>query len=235
MIRGITDLVYPRFCIACNGRVRQESGHVCWDCLSGVEYVTRPFCSLCGDPVDGKVEHEYLCSVCRRHAPSFDTARSAVRYRGSMATAIRALKYSNSTQVSGDLGRLLGGCVETCYDRVQFDAVTCVPLHRSKEAKRTYNQSGLLGKALAKRLKLRLVTRCLERAENTDTQTGLSMSQRRKNVRGAFEASMPDWIEGRRLLLVDDVMTTGATVDECSRVLKNAGAATVHVVTVARG
>jgi ComF family protein len=235
MLKRVVDLIYPRFCALCNDRVTNEAGHICWDCLSDVEYVGNPFCSVCGDPVEGMVENEYTCSACRRDKPGFDMARSAVRYRSGMAAAVRSLKYSQATHVARDLAKLLQACVQMWYEHIDFDAVTCVPLHRRKEKDRTFNQSELLARCLARALRKPLMARCLARSKNTDTQTGLSMLQRRKNVKDAFEADMPDWIEGRRLLLVDDVMTTGATVSECARVLKEAGAAGVHVVTVARG
>ena len=231
----LLDIVYPRYCVSCGRDVDMSRGHTCWDCRSSYTILTHPFCSRCGDPVDGKVLGEYLCSWCRRHGASFESARSAARYRGALRSAIHALKYERASHVAADLVPLLGACVRTHFGGAHFDAVTCVPLHARKERERTYNQSALLAAGLASELRLPLAQRCLARPKPTETQTDLSASQRRANVRGAFRAVDRAWVEGRSLLLVDDVMTTGATVQECSRVLKSAGAAGVYVVTVARG
>lgn len=231
----LLDLVYPRVCAACEGAVGSGQGHVCWDCMSGFEVIDRPFCSVCGDPVEGLVEHEYRCSACLRHLPAFVQARSAVRYRGAVQLVLQAFKYGRMTFLARDLLPFLSACVEWNYARICFDGVTHVPLSPRKERERTFNQAGLLAGCLARALNLPFLPRCLERTRYTETQTRLNAKQRRANVRGAFTPVNKKWIEGRTLLLVDDVMTTGATVSEASRVLKDAGAAGVFVVTVARG
>jgi ComF family protein len=137
--------------------------------------------------------------------------------------------------LSRDLADFLEACWRTHFNGADLDAVTFVPLFPRKQRERTYNQSHLLAAELAPRLRCPLLTRCLRRVRYTATQTHLSMDERAANVRGAFAVSDPDWVAGRNLLLVDDVMTTGATVSECARVLKEAGAGRVYVITVARG
>jgi len=231
----LLDLVYPRFCVVCGKAVGQGQGYVCWDCISGFDVITKPFCSLCGDPVEGMIEHEYLCSSCGRRKPNFEMARSAVRYRGSVRAVLHSLKYGKMIFLGRDLFPFLSACVTTHYSKVCLDAVTFVPLYPKKERERTFNQAGLLAKRLAGNLDLPLLSNCMKRIRYTMTQTDLDASHRRANVRGAFSAVNEKWLEGRNLLLVDDVMTTGATVDECAGVLKEAGAAGVFVVTVARG
>lgn len=229
------DLVYPRFCSVCNSRVGNESRYICWDCMAGMDLVKSPFCSVCGDPVDGIIDHDYICSWCVGDEPYFDMARSAACYKGSIRTAVHAFKYRGAGYLSGDLVVLLEGCIRAHYDHNRFDAITCVPLHVSKQRKRTYNQAALLAKGVASKMELPLVAGCLERGWDAGTQTGLTAKQRIKNVRGVFQAKMKDWIEGRSLLIIDDVMTTGATANECARVLKEAGAAFIGVATLARG
>ena len=203
--------------------------------MRSLELVVHPFCRQCGDPVDGAVEGEYTCSWCRRTRPNFDAARSAVRYRGGLRRAIHALKYEKAVCLAADLVPLLEACVRTQYARVHFDAVTAVPLYPKRERERSYNQSALLSRGLARALGMQSFSRCLQRVKPTATQTNLTARQRMKNVHNAFAVSNAEWIEGRTLLLVDDVMTTGATVAETSRALKKAGAAGVYVATVARG
>ncbi len=229
------DVVYPRRCGGCGGEVTGRGMHLCWECLAGAVYVKDPLCSCCGDPVDGAVHHAFLCSWCRRTHPAFAEARSAIRLRGPMKDVIHAFKYERACHLAGDLGGFLVGCVQAHYSEIAFDGVTYVPLHPLKARERSFNQSRLLAVSVARKLGIPILHRSLSRVRVTRTQTRLSAEERKANVRGAFEARMPEWTEGRRLLLVDDVMTTGATVAECSRVLMDAGAVSVHVVTVARG
>jgi competence protein ComFC len=235
LLSAALDLVYPRLCGACGRTVGEDERHVCWDCLARLEILTPPFCSRCGDPVDGAVDGPFVCAWCRSSAPHFELARSAARHRGPLKALIHGFKYLQATHVEGDLAMLLVACVRTHYPKVPFDAVTFVPLHPARERERSYNQAHLLARRLAGHLGLPLMPRGLRRIRATGTQTHLKAHERRTNVRGAFAAVDAAWTEGRRLLLVDDVMTTGATVDEVSRVLKEAGAAGVYVVTVARG
>lgn len=232
---ALVDLIYPRHCMACGGPVGEEGGYVCWDCMIRVDTVAAPFCRICGDPVDGVVDHDYVCAWCTDSPPWFDLARSAARYRGPLRRLLHAFKYEGGVCLCGDLVRYLDACLTAQYGAVRPDAVAAVPLHPRKERERTYNQSALLAGALARRRGWPLLRRCLARTRETATQTHLSASERRRNVGGAFVATNPAWIDGRRIMLVDDVMTTGATVNEVSCVLKKAGAAAVYVLSVARG
>jgi ComF family protein len=231
----ILDLLYPRACACCGLPVPPDPLHICWDCRSSFDFINKAYCKLCGDPIEGVVEHEFLCSSCQDRRPRFRLARSAVRYRGPIRRALWAFKYEGATCLERDLTALLAACVRTHCPDVGFDAVVFVPLHPKRERERTYNQSRLLAAGLARELKVPFWGGSLKRVRPTMTQTDLSAAQRRANVRGAFEACELQWLDGRTLLLVDDVMTTGATVSECARVLSKAGAAGVYVFTVARG
>jgi ComF family protein len=134
-----------------------------------------------------------------------------------------------------DLVPLLTACVNTHFSGMKPDVITEVPLHGARERMRTYNQSGLLARGLAKRLGVPYLPHALSRVRRTATQTHLTASERRRNVEGAFRVGPARWVDGRRVLLVDDVMTTGATVNDCARALREAGACEIGVVTVARG
>ena len=229
------DLVYPRVCEGCGGPIGPELHHICWDCLAGLTYVADPYCSICGDPVDGRVDHAFVCFNCSQTAPHFDMARSAVRYRGLMKDFLRDFKYNNALWLRRDLVRLLVSCLSVDFDMDRIDAVTFVPLYPTKQRHRSFNQAELLAERLAKCIRKPLLKGCLRKVSSTSTQTHLTAHERAANVRGAFEARRASRLEGRGLLLVDDVMTTGATVNECARSLKSAGAQSVFVVTVARG
>ena len=139
------------------------------------------------------------------------------------------------THLAADLGSMLAACAAAHFADAGIDAVEGVPLHPRRKRERTYNQSALLAAEVARRLGVPVLEGGLARVKDTRSQTAMNSAERRANVRGAFAARDPSWIEGRRILLVDDVMTTGATVAECARVLDEAGAACVFVVSVARG
>lgn len=236
LLHGLLDIAYPRQCAGCGEPVLDREGsHICWDCLAGMNTINAKYCEICGDPVDGMVEEKFTCSACNDHRPSFDFARSAVRHRGPVRQALHLYKYGAMTCLSSDFSEFMAACVTTHYEGMDFDAITFVPLYPRKERERTYNQAGLIASDLSRKLKLSCMPDCLRRIRDTPTQTDMSARKRQQNVRGAFVAANERWIEGRRLLLVDDVMTTGATVNECSRVLKKAGAFMVYVVTFARG
>lgn len=208
---------------------------MCWECLAACAWITVPFCRLCGDPVSGAVTGEYACTLCLDRTPDFDRARSAVRYVDPVSTILQQFKYGHATWLSRDLGVMLEACMRAQYAAIHLDAILYVPLAARKERERTYNQSRLLAQELGHRMRVPVAHRALRRTRYTTTQTHLRASERMANVRDAFKVCTPDWVEGRSLLLVDDVMTTGATVRECARVLKGAGAYRVFVVTVARG
>jgi ComF family protein len=209
--------------------------HICWDCMSDTPKVEPPFCALCGDPVAGDIQHDYTCFACSRETPSFDLARSATRYEGAVGEALRALKYEGALWTAQDLAELLFACVRAEYSGTEFDLITSVPLYPPRRRERGYNQSALLGEALARRLGLPFRESLVRRIRPTVSQTGLTAPQRAANVCGVFRIGLFSRPVDKRILLVDDVMTTGATVNACARALKKGGAAAVHVVTVARG
>ena len=209
--------------------------YICWDCLADTPRVDPPFCACCGDPVAGDVQHDFICFSCSRQTPHFDLARSAVRYEGVVGEALRALKYDDALWVADDLAELLFACVQAEYPTVVFDFVTSVPLHPARRRARGFNQSSLLGQLLARRMNCLYKERSVRRVRPTTTQTGLTAPQRTANVLGAFRDGLFARLNGKRILLVDDVMTTGATVNACAAALKRGGAESVHVITVARG
>jgi ComF family protein len=229
------DLLYPRNCVSCGAPSPEPFQHICWDCLADTPKVEAPFCARCGDPVSGSIQHDYTCFACARETPAFERARSAVRYEGAVGDALRALKYQNALWMVRDLAELLHACVRAEYPDVLFDTVTSVPLCSPRRRERGFNQSSLLGKALARRLTVPFRDGMLRRVRPAVSQTGLTAPQRAANVCGAFKSGWFVRSVDKRILLVDDVMTTGATVNACAKELTKSGAAAVYVVTVARG
>ena len=228
----VLDWVYPRICPECGKLCDREARHLCWDCFQRIELYRDGLCEKCGQPTEGVVHHAFLCGACRKHPCAFDRARATAVYQGVLSNQLQAFKYNQALWLKDDLVDLLEGGVRAHYDS---EAIVPVPLHFLRLHKRTYNQAAILAQALAQRLDRSCDVQSLIRTHQTATQTRFHAQQRQQNVKGAFRVVRPAWICQRNILLIDDVMTTGATVGECSRVLKAAGANKVVVLTVARG
>ncbi len=232
---GWLDLLYPRRCMGCGAPAPEAFRYICWDCWSDAAPIEAPFCAVCGDPVAGSVEHGFVCYACSAEQPFFDAARSAARYDGVVGEALRELKYEKALWLACDLSELLLNCLKAEFAGRTFDLVVPVPLYHVRRRERGYNQSAILARELARRLSCRVSARALRRIRPTATQTNLTAAQRLSNVNNAFHHGREKSLAGRRVLLVDDVMTTGATVNACAKALKKGGACSVHVLTVARG
>ena len=228
-------MLYPRNCIGCGAHEPETFRFVCWDCWSDAAKVEPPFCDLCGDPVAGSVDHDFICYSCSAEKPAFEGARSAARYDGVVGEALRQLKYEKALWLVPDLAEVLHSCLQAEYSSLRFDLIVPVPLHHVRRRERGYNQSAVLARELARRIGAKNGSGVLRRIRPTTTQTNLTAPDRLSNVKGAFESRRANRLAGRRVLLVDDVMTTGATVNACAKALKKGGATSVHVLTVARG
>lgn len=229
------DMLYPRNCLGCGLSVPETFRYICWDCWTNTTHVEPPFCARCGDPVAGTVEHDFICYSCAGKTPFFDGARSAARYDGVVGEALRQLKYEQALWLVPDLAHIMHNCLNAEYPELSFDAVVPVPLFRVRRRERGFNQSGLLASALGRIISCPVGRSMLRRNRPTATQTNLTAKERISNVGHAFEHGKRRLLANRRILLVDDVMTTGATVNACARALKKGGAASVHVITAARG
>ena len=232
---ALAELLYPRQCIECGSAPGEDYRYLCWDCAARLNLLQAPMCSRCGEPVEGRVDGAFVCHLCVSADRRFTRARSVARFDGAVRTLIHAYKYDRHTWLARDLVRLLEAGWQTHYEDVEIDGVTWVPLHPTRRRARGFNQAQLLAQGLSARLRLPLLRGAVRRDRATATQTHLTAAQRAENVRGAFSCPRPHRVQGRRILLVDDVMTTGATVDEVARSLFRAAAAAVHVLTVARG
>ncbi len=231
----LLDMLYPRSCIGCGKASPETFSYICWDCWSDSLPVEPPFCNVCGDPVAGAIDHEFTCYACSAEKPSFEAARSVVRYDGAVGEALRRLKYEKALWLAPDLAELLRNGIHAEYPGLEFDWIVPVPLYHVRRRERGYNQSAVLSFELARRIGGKTRSGLLRRIRPTSTQTHLTASQRLSNVQNAFQTRREAALAGRRVLVVDDVMTTGATVNACAKALKKGGAKTVHVITVARG
>jgi len=215
-------------------RARVKEGLVCGACRAEVRFVEPPFCGRCGLPFDGAFSGEFECANCREMDLKFDFAQSVARANEMLRDVIHRYKYQRQLWFEPFLGGLLlEGAGERMADPA-WEALVPVPLHPVRLREREFNQAERLGRWVGDRIGKPLEAGLLRRVRPTTTQTALTRPQRLANMRRAFAVRRPEAVAGRSFILVDDVMTTGATTSACAAALKGAGAARVGVWTVAR-
>jgi ComF family protein len=215
----ISDLTAPYFCESCR---------------KDLTPIASPFCSTCGLPFVSREGESHTCAECLLEKKYFRKARAFGLYHGSLMEAIHLLKYRKRSSLSRPLSTLARETFFQFWDVGGIDLLVSVPLHVKRLRERGFNQAHLLIRRWAKQDGIPFDGLTLFRSRWTEPQTTLSRTERRKNIRGAFSLRRPAKIKGRKILLVDDVYTTGATVNECARVLIKAGAEFVDVLTLAR-
>lgn len=233
-VLGLLDAVLPPRCLAC-GAIVESQGRLCAGCWRSLTFLAPPQCRLCGYPLPHALPEAPLCGACAVEPPAFDRARAALRYDEGARGLILAFKHADRTDSAPAFGRWLARAGAELL--AGADLIAPVPLHRWRLLKRGYNQAAILARALARESGVPLVPDLLQRRRATRSQQGLSGQARLANVTAAAFRPHP-WhkarLGGRRVVLVDDVMTTGATVGACAQVLRRAGAAEVEVLTLAR-
>ncbi len=231
---ALFNLTFPDECRVCLRPLTNVSRiPVCRECLATPEpFAAEYFCVQCRTPFvnAAPLDREGRCALCRAGARGFDAAYCFGAYEGRLRELIHLFKYDRIQPLAGPLGAWLASALPR--DR-SFDAVVPVPLHWWRQWRRGFNQSAMLALPVAKRYGARVV-HALRRTKPTAAQAGLTNSGRRANVAGAFRVKRRQDVEGRRVLLVDDVFTTGATASACGAALKRAGAREVTVLTLAR-
>lgn len=246
-IEALCRLVYPEQCLVCGGLLGLGARHFCPGCREGLPWVGEHACSRCGAPVGLHASTAQGCARCRSRHLAFRRAVAPLRYQGVARDLILAFKLGRRASLSYVLGEILCGYLAEGGLSQAADLVVPVPLHWRRRVSRGFNQAALIALEVATRFRLPLAHRLLVRRRATVSQTALSGLGRGANVRGAFAVrpaagalrrllrreAGPRSLLGKRVLLVDDVFTTGATVHECARVLREAGAAEVLVATIA--
>ena len=232
---ALLDLVFPPFCPVCRARLGEERrGPLCGGCWSAVGRLAPPWCRVCGGIAGPGLAPLPLCAACRRRPPGFDYARAAACYDGVVREALHAFKFRGRWTLAAPLGDLLVEAVAGRLPDGNPDLLLPVPLHPRRERERGFNQASLLARRVGRSLGCPVREAVLTRVVATRSQTELDAAARRANVRNAFEVRRPALVAGRHVVLVDDVLTTGATLSECARRLREAGASRVGALTVAR-
>jgi ComF family protein len=231
VVTTVLDLLFPPLCLGCRGPVG-EAGY-CAPCWSALTFLEGPGCACCGLPFAVALDGETLCAACLAQPPAFDKARAIMAYDDKSRSAILALKHADRLDLVPGFSRWLGRTGRNLLE--DSDLIAPVPLHRLRLWNRRYNQSAELARRLAREWKRVYEPFALTRSRPTASQGAMASAKaRRRNVLGAFQVPDPAKVKGKRVLLLDDVMTTGATVQACARALKRAGAERVHVLVLAR-
>lgn len=227
--------VYPSLCRCCEQPLGlSQVPYLCDDCWDKIPWISPPYCDLCGCPLPSQFPFPYLCHECERNPAPF-RSRSLAVYAGALREAIHLLKYENKRVFCKHFDRLIEDFAPYLAEAGPYAGVLAIPLHKRRYRERGFNQSELIARSVANHLAVPLLQNQLRRTRHTRPQSALSTpSHRRQNIRGAFAVSNPEGLKGQRLLLVDDIHTTGATLREAIRVLREAGAAEVVVFTLAR-
>ncbi len=235
ILTGIADLIFPPRCITCEELLGQHGPlPFCTSCMAGVHFIESPLCPRCGTPFPVAEGEDHLCGDCLSTERPYAVARSVGRYEKTLLTAIHRFKYRGKTGIGDLLSGIMADFAEKTWDMKVFSRILPVPLHRRRLRERGFNQAMILARGLSRRFNIPLDFTSLRRNLFTPPQVGLDRKQRLTNVQGAFTVTHPERIDGRRLLLVDDVFTTGSTLNECARVLIQAKAEAVAVLTMAR-
>ena len=234
LFTALGTLCFPPHCAAC--RIATEPGiHICTGCAGGATRIEAPFCECCSQPFDGAITQQFTCSNCAGREVHFQCAVAAYRSTGVVRDFIHAFKYERQFHLRRPLADWLARALDDPRIASRpFDALVPVPLHHIRFREREFNQAAELASLVSRRCGIP-VWNALGRTRYTSTQTKLNRAERMENLRGAFRVRQTARVKNRHIVLVDDVFTTGSTVEECSRVLLRAGASSVRVITVARG
>lgn len=240
LLTKLIDIIYPPRCPVCEAFLldaydeEEETGLLCHTCLSDLRRITSPLCPICCTPFSSGKHEDHVCEDCLRNRPIYDAAYAPYIYAGALMAAIHRFKYGQRRYLENFLGPLLAESVDTWFGQLENLLIIPVPLHPRRLRERGFNQSLLLARHVAERLNAELDFLSLKRIRYTSPQSTLKKKARRKNVKGAFMVTDPGIIDERVVFLVDDVATTGSTLNECAWVLKKAGCEDVYGLVLAR-
>ncbi len=226
LAESISDLLYPPQCVSCQA----DSTWFCANCKAALSYITPPVCNKCGYPI---AKQASFCHQCQTNPLNYlNAVRSAAFFDyGALKTAIHQFKYQGITILYRDFAPMLADCYSN--HQLNSDVIVPVPLHKSRYKERGYNQAALLAQGLSKLIGLPVNHKALVRHRITKTQMTLKAAERKINVSNAFVCQSTA-LKGKKILLIDDVCTTGATLDACAQALKQANASAVYGLTLAR-
>lgn len=233
----LIDLIYPVRCHVCQKFLEKnehEGSAICSDCLNSFSRITSPFCPICRTPFISRTGINHHCENCLRKRPQYDALGAPYLYEGVLMDIIHRFKYSGKQHYANSLGRLLADFTKQWLPGPDNYLVMPIPLHPKKLRQRGFNQSLLLARIVSSVFNMELDFLSLRKIKDTIAQTNLTRKERRKNVRKVFEFTGNGNIKGRTIVLVDDVATTGSTLNECARILKRSRCKKVYGLVLAR-
>ncbi|KPJ58015.1 MAG: hypothetical protein AMJ42_04085 [Deltaproteobacteria bacterium DG_8] len=235
ILKSLIEFIFPPICSICGRSFSSEKEiGICPHCLSQIKYIGSPLCSKCGKPFYSELPADHLCGDCLTKKRYFNRARAVGYYDGILRKAIHLLKYKLNNNLAFPLGNLMVNRMQSFLSGAPYQLIIPVPLHPKRLRERGFNQALSLARFISKKYNIPLDVYTLARRRQTKPQVGLSKQERKDNVRGAFLLLKSDKVIDKDILLVDDVYTSGNTVEECSKVLMKAGADRVDVLTLAR-
>lgn len=229
----LIQFLLPPQCPCCEKFLEEGQQGFCSNCLSEIHWIEPPFCSICGVPFISRETETHPCGSCLTHRKYFTIARALGAYEGALQEAIHRWKYEGKTYLTPLFAKWMAEGLNRYWDPGSFDVLIPVPLHRQRLRERGFNQVLLLVKEISLRTGIPYQKTILQKKNHTLPQASLSGMEREKALRGAFHVIDRDELAGKSVLLVDDVYTTGATVNECSKVLRRSGASRVDALTLA--
>jgi ComF family protein len=230
--RAALDTLYPPICLACRAAT-SEAGALCSSCWRAMRFIERPFCDRLGTPFEHDLGEGLLSPQAVTDPPVFQRARAVARFEdGPARRLVHRLKYADRAELAAPMGAWMARAGADVL--AEADAITPVPLHARRLWTRRFNQAAALGREIARRAGKPFEPALLRRIKATRSQVGLSREQRVQNMQGAFRAAPAASVQGRRIALVDDVLTSGATANAAARALLRAGAAQVDLIVFAR-
>jgi len=231
----LSDLLFPPSCASCGAGVEDWSNSsLCTDCQESIPEIHRPFCERCGLPVLGLIEKGApFCGACLSGRPAFGRTRYGVAYEGIVRDMVVGFKFGRALHLGQTLSELLVRAFHRHFHPREFDLIVPIPVHRRRLIRRGFNQAAILAEAVSRFTGIPIDRTSLHKTRDTVPQVGLPRRRRLENLRGSFGISHPDKIRGRRILIVDDVATTGTTVKEASGTLMRGKAASVDALLLA--
>ncbi len=229
----LSDILFPPRCVGC-ATVIKDYGNLCHVCWGNIRFLNSNACRICSFPLEYIDEDSPLCAQCTAAPPIFNQSSSAIIYDEHSSKLITRFKYGDNTLVASYLAKLMVNANRANVDEVDY--IIPVPIHKKRLLQRKFNQSALLAKQISKDCNAKFVPDMLKRTKHTPPQASLSAKKRKENVKGCFAINnkYADVIPGTSVLLVDDVVTTGSTLNECSKILKKEGVENIYILTLAK-
>ena len=229
LLQKLSALALPPTCVSC-GAMADANHKLCHKCWADIHFISQPHCEICGIPMEFEIEEEKICEKCLKDRPEYNKARAVCAYGDVVIKMVTNFKYYDRHHIAPSMADMM---LKSCHELIKrADIMVPIPLHKSRLISRKYNQATILARRISAKSGVPMDINILRRVKQTRQQTRLSRSQRFDNMEGAFEVIAN--VEGKTILLIDDVLTTGATANSAAFKLKQAGAKCVDVAVFAR-